>query len=160
MRAVQLASLIGFGLAGFFLAAPRLNRLNLADALSLLLSVHVFRVVALFVIQAQHDGYQISNTAVTEIVVGDLAGAAIAAVSIMLLRKGARLGVLLSWLLIFETVIDIAVGIHRKVLEPIRVGVAGPLWPVLAVFVPLMIVTLPLLAWQLITRGKDSLSNT
>jgi hypothetical protein len=120
-----------------------LRKLKPADALSLLLSVHVFRFLALFVIQAQHDGYQISNTAVTEIVVGDLVGAAIAALSIVLLRKGARLGVLFSWLLILEAVIDIAIGIYRKLREPIRIGVTGPLWPVLAFFVPLMIVTLP-----------------
>ncbi|WP_158913351.1 hypothetical protein [Caulobacter sp. S45] len=154
-----MASLILFGLAGVFLIAPRLKRLSRADALIALLSVHVFRVVALFVIQAQHDGYRISNIAVTEIVVGDLVGAAIAAVSIALLRKGARLGVLFSWLLILETIVDIAVGVHRKILEPVSVGVTGPLWPVLAFFVPLMIVTLPLLAWQLIARRKEPLAN-
>ena len=157
MRLVQLASLIVFGLAGLFLLPARLKRLGRADALIALLSVHVFRVLALFTIQAQRDGYPISNIAVTEIVVGDLLGAAIALAGILLLRGGARLGVLLSWLVIVETVVDFAVGIHRKTIEPLKVDVTGPLWPILAFFVPLVIVTLPFLAWQLVARRKEPL---
>jgi len=158
MRTAQLISLIVFGFAGLALVAPWLKRLGRADALVVLLSVHVFRVVALFEIQAQHAGYPISNIAVTEIVVGDLLGAAMALLAIVLLRARNRLGILLSWLVILETIADIAVGVHRKILEPLHADVTGIMWLVLVFFVPLMLVTLPLLAWQLIARRKAPLA--
>jgi len=157
MRIAQLVSLIAFGLVGLFLIVPWLKRRGRADALIALFSVHLFRVVALFTIQAQRDGYPISNIAVTEIVVGDLLGAAMAALAIVLLRARNRLGVVLSWLVILETIVDIGVGIHRKILEPLHADVTGIMWPVLVVFVPLMLVTLPLLVWQLIARRKEPL---
>jgi hypothetical protein len=157
MRLAQLVSLIVFGLAGLFLIAPWLKRRGRAHALIALLAVHVFRVVVLFEVQAQHNGYPISNTAVTEIVVGDLLGAAMAVVAILLLRARSSFGVILAWLVILETIVDIAVGVHRRIIEPLHADVAGIMWAILVFFVPLMLVTLPLLAWQLIVRRKEPL---
>jgi hypothetical protein len=158
MRFAQLLSLIVFAVASVWYLAPHLKRLERTQALTLLLWVHVFRYVALFTISAQHSGYPISDAAVREIVVGDLAGAAIALLAIIMLRARSTLGVLLTWLLSIETIVDFAVGVHRKILEPPTAEVQGVLWAVLAFFVPAVIVSVPLLIWQLYSRRDEPVS--
>jgi hypothetical protein len=155
MRYAQLASLIVFTVASFWYVAPFLKRPERTQALTVLLWIHVFRYVALFTISAQHEGYPISDAALQEIVVGDLTGAAIALVSILLLRARSALGLLLTWALCLETILDFAVGIHRKIIEPSTAEVQGVLWAVLAFFVPAVIVSVPLLLWQLYSRRGE-----
>src|ERR1700761_9373983 len=158
MRFAQLLSLIVFAAASAWYLAPRLKRLERRHALTALLWVHVFRYVALFTISAQHSGYPISDIAVREIVVGDLAGAAIALLAIIMLRARSTLGVLLAWVLSIETILDFAVGVHRKILEPPTADVQGVLWAILAFYVPAVIVSVPLLIWQLYSRQGESVS--
>jgi hypothetical protein len=156
MRFAQLLSLVVFTIASLWYVAPFLKRLERTQALTVLIWIHVFRYVALFTISAQHEGYPISDAAVQEIVVGDLAGAAIALLSIILLRARSNAGIFLAWVLSLETILDFAVGIHRKLIEPSTAEVQGVLWAVLAFFVPAVIVSVPLLIWQLYSRGGDS----
>jgi hypothetical protein len=162
MREAQLVSLVVLAVASFWYVAPFLGRLERMQALTVLLWVHVFRYVALVTISAQHDGYPISDAAVQEVVVGDLAGAAIALLSILFLRARSTWGLVLGWGLCLETILDFAVGIHRKIIEPSSAEVQGVLWAVLAFFVPAVIVSVPLLIWQLYSRrgepvgGSDS----
>jgi hypothetical protein len=155
MRDAQLASLVVLAVASFWYVAPFLSRLERTQALTVLLWVHVFRYVALFTISAQHNGYPISDAAVQEIVVGDLTGATIALLSILFLRAHSSLGLVLGWVLCLETILDFAVGIHRKIVEPSSAEVQGVLWAVLAFFVPAVIVSVPLLIWQLYSRRGD-----
>jgi hypothetical protein len=155
MRDAQLASLVVLAIASIWYVAPFLRRLERTQALTLLLWVHVFRYVALVTISAQHDGYPISDAAVREIVVGDLTGAAIALFSILFLRARSSLGLVLGWVLCLETILDFAIGIHRKIIEPPSAEVQGVLWAVLVFFVPAVIVSVPLLIWQLYSRRGD-----
>jgi hypothetical protein len=155
MRDAQLASLLVLVVASFWYVAPFLRRLERTQALTVLLWVHVFRYIALVTISAQHDGYPISDAAVQEIVIGDLTGAAIALFSILLLRARSSLGLVLAWVLCLETILDFAVGIHRKIIEPSSAEVHGVLWAVLVFFVPAVIVSVPLLIWQLYSRRGE-----
>ena len=158
MKYVQLFSLIVFSLGAIFFWRPALERWSRGNALISLLGVHVFRVLVLWVIPAQRGGLPVSDAAVTEIVTGDLSGAAIALVSIVALHRRSSLGIPFAWLVLIETFADIGVAIHRRLVEPLNVEPSGPLYFVLAFFVPLMLVTLPLLIWQLSSRWKEPLS--
>lgn len=62
-------------------------------------------------------------------------------------------GFWLAWLVVVETVVDLAIAIHRRRREPLKEEPSGPLWLMLAFYVPLMVVTLPVLFWLLVTRG-------
>jgi hypothetical protein len=157
MRLVQLASLAVFALGGVFIWTPWLRHLPPANALIALLSVHVFRVLVLFAISARQQGFPLSDAALTEIVGGNLAGAVIAFIAIVALYRRSRLRIPLSWLVVLETIVDLAVAIHRRIIEPLNTEPTGPLYFVLAFFVPLIIVTLPLLVWQLLARRNETL---
>ena len=156
-RIVQLVSLVGFAIISLFVL-PWLKRTSRANALVALLAAHVGRVSVLFFPAAQAAGYPISNAAVTEAVTGDLLGATLAAAAIIALLRRSRLGIPLTWLLLIETLIDFAAVIHRRVVEPPTVDPSGPLFVVVAIFAPLLLVTLPLLLWQLLARRREPLS--
>ncbi len=93
----QLLSLVVFAAIARWYVSPWLNSRARADALIALLWVHVFRYVALQVFSAQQTGFPISDGGAMEIVVGDVAGAVIAFVTIALLRRRARFAILLAW---------------------------------------------------------------
>jgi hypothetical protein len=139
--------------------APRLGKLGRADALSALLWLHVPRYVTLIMFSSQHEGYPISDLAAMEAVIGDVAGAAIAFAAIMALRYRSRLGIAMSWLLAIETTLDVIVGIHRKTVEPLWGLAGGVTWLILVFYVPLIIVGVPVLVWQLYARRNEPLSS-
>src|SRR5208282_1418401 len=93
----------------------------------------------------------ISEVAAFEIMIGGLIGAAIAFVAIILLRRRARLGVVFSWLLVIETIIDFLVGARERAIAP-RAGPTGVWWLILSFFAPMILISLPLMIWQLYTR--------
>jgi hypothetical protein len=149
----QLASLAVFTLLAVRFAAPFLNRLGRAQALIAIASIHVFRYVTLATYSAKHGGYPISDIAAIEAVVGDVVGAAIGLVTVGVLHaRWYRLGIACSWLLVFATTADFAVGIHRKALEPLWGAASGLTWFILNFYVPLIMVSLPVLVWQLCAR--------
>src|ERR1700735_4655047 len=104
MKLAQLISIVVYALLAWWYVAPYLKRLRLAEALTLLLWVHVFRYCVLYLYAAQREGYAISDAAAFERVAGDLSGAALAAFAILALRFRLRLGLALSWLVIAATV--------------------------------------------------------
>jgi hypothetical protein len=159
VRIAQLISLCIFALGAIWYARPLLRSMTRADALTALLWIHVFRYTAIFAISAQHEGLQISNTTLYEIVTGDLVGALIALLAIALLRARRGLGVILAWLVVVETLADFAFQAHRRLLEPLLQEPTGVLALVLTFLVPLVIVSLPLLAWQLTVRRNEPLTN-
>jgi hypothetical protein len=144
--------------------APWSNRVTRRDALLALLWLHVPRYVTLILLSAQHDGYPISNRAALEAIVGDVAGASIALTAIVSLHgfppRLRQVGVWLSWLLVFETTVDIIVGIVRKAHEPLWGKAGGVTWLILDFFIPALIVSIPLLVWQLLARHRESLSGS
>ena len=155
--AAQLMSLIVLGAISRWYLAPWLQRLERADALITLLWVHVFRYVALQVFSAQRDGFPISNGGAMEIVVGDVAGAVLAFVTIALLRQRARLAVPLAWVLVAETAYDTFANIRGGVSEHLMGAASGVTWMILSFFVPAVVVSGVLLIWQLIARRREAL---
>jgi hypothetical protein len=153
----QFVSLIVFGVIARWYAAPWLQSRPRADALIALLWVHVFRYVALQVFSAQRDGFPISNSGAMNIVLGDVAGAAMAFVAIILLRRGIRAGVALAWLLAAETIYDTVENIRGGIHEHLMGAAGGVTWFVLVYFVPMVIVSLVLIVWQLYSRRGEAL---
>ena len=156
----QLLSLIVFGAIARWYAVPWLRSLPRADALIALLWVHVFRYVALQVFSAQRDGFPISDGGAVEIVVGDVAGAIMAFVTIALLRRRKRLAIPLAWLLVAETAYDTVSNIHGGVREHLMGAASGVTWLILVFFVPVVVVSAVLLAWQLYSRRGEALDAT
>jgi len=153
----QLASLAVFSAVAIWYVAPWLSRQQRASALIALLWVHVFRYVALQVFSAQRDGFSISDGAALEIAAGDVAGAIIAFAAITLLRRQAFPGVVLCWLLVAETLYDTVSNISGGVREHLMGAASGVTWMILVFFVPAVVVSAALLAWQLVARRGEIL---
>jgi hypothetical protein len=155
----QLLSLVVFATMARWYVAPRLKTLGRADALVPLLWVHVFRYIALQAFSAQRDGFAISDAGLMEIVVGDVAGMVIAFAAIVALRHRARLGIPLAWLLVAETVFDTVTNIRGGIHENLMGAAGGVTWLILAFYVPLVIVSLALIIWQLYARRGEALDS-
>jgi hypothetical protein len=155
----QFISLIVFAAASRWYVVPWLNARPRADALIALLWVHVFRYVALQVFSAQHSGFPISDGGAMEIVIGDVAGAAMAFAAIVLLRWKSGIGILLAWLLAAETAYDTVTNIHGGVREHLMGAASGVTWMILVFFVPAVVVSCVLLAWQLYARRGEALDS-
>jgi hypothetical protein len=154
----QLISILTYGLIAWWYVAPWLKKLERGQALSALLWVHVFRYVVLYLYVAQREGYPISANAVTELVVGDLGGALIAIVAIVLLRYQLRLGLAFSALVIVASLADMVGGVYVRSTEPPRGEATGVWWLIFVYFAPLILVSLPLIAWQLYARRGEPLA--
>lgn len=158
--AAQLLSLFIFGTMAVWYAVPSLNARERIEALMPLLWVHVFRFLALQAFRAQKDGFPISDAHLMNIVLGDLAGMAIALAALYALRFRARIGIWLAWLLVGEFVYDTVTNIQSGVQEHLFGQSRGVSWLVVGVYVPLLIVATVLLVWQLYTRRAEPLGET
>jgi hypothetical protein len=156
----QLLSLIVFATLAIWYAAPRLKTLGRADALTVLLWIHVFRYVALQAFSAQKAGFPISDSGLMEIVVGDVAGAIIAFATIAALRYRVRLAIPLAWLLAAETIIDTFLNIRGGIHENLMGAASGVTWLILGFYVPLLIVSLALIIWQLVARRGETIDGS
>jgi hypothetical protein len=154
----QLITLFIFITLAHWYVAPWLAKRERADALIALLWVHVFRYVALQIFAAQRDGFPISTHGAMEIVVGDVGGAIIAFAAIVLLRQRALAGVALCWLLVAETATDTFLNIRGGIEEHLMGAASGVIWMILVFFVPAIIVSVGLLAWQLVARRSEPLA--
>jgi hypothetical protein len=154
----QLMSVIVFAAVARWYVAPWLRNQVRADALIALLWVHVFRYVALQVFSAQRDGFPISDGGAMDIVVGDVAGAVLAFITIALLRHRARVAIPLAWLLSAATVYDTVINIRGGVHEHLMGAASGVTWMVLTFFVPMVVVSTVLLMWQLASRRSEPLA--
>jgi hypothetical protein len=157
--AAQFISLFVFIAAAWWYVIPWLNARPRADALIALLWVHVFRYVALQVFSAQQNGFPISDDGAMEIVVGDVAGAAIAFGAIALLRRSSTLAVPLIWLLVAETAYDTVTNIRGGVREHLMGAASGVTWMILTYFVPMVVVSCVLVVGQLYTRRGERLGS-
>jgi hypothetical protein len=153
----QLITLVVYGTMAAWYLAPWLRRQQRADALIALLWIHVFRYVALQVFSARQGGFPISDGGAMAIVAGDVAGAVLAFVAIVLLRARLGLGLLLSWLLAAETAYDVVDNIRDGIHEHLMGAAGGLTWLILVFFVPAVIVSTVLLVWQLYSRHGEAL---
>jgi hypothetical protein len=153
----QLVTLLVFIVIARWYVAPWLAARGRAEALIALLWIHVFRYVALQIFAAQREGFPISMDGALEIVIGDVGGAIIAFAAIVLLRRRASAGLVICWLLIAETATDTFLNIRGGVEEHLMGAATGVTWMILVFFVPAIIVSLGLMAWQLVARRHDAL---
>jgi hypothetical protein len=155
--AAQFISLFLLITAARWYVISWLNNRPRADALIALLWVHAFRYVALQVFSAQQSGFPISDEGAMEIVIGDVAGAAIAFGAIVLLRRRSGFAIPLIWLLVVETAYDTVTNIHGGVREHLMGAASGVTWMILVFYVPMVIVSCGLIVWQLYARKGESL---
>jgi hypothetical protein len=159
MKQAQLISILVYALLAWWYVAPYLKRLRFGQALTVVLWFHVFRYCVLYIYVARQEGYPISHAALTELVFGDLAGAALAMIAIVALRFRLRIGLAISWLVIVVTVGDALTGIYQRSIEPSRPDAMGVWWLIFVFFAPAILISLPLLGWQLVTRRAEPLSD-
>lgn len=154
----QLITLLVFITLARWHVAPWLAKRERAEALIALLWIHVFRYVALQIFVAQRDGFPISTGGALEIVIGDVGGAIIAFIAIVLLRQRAFAGAVLCWILVVETATDTFLNIRGGIEEHLMGAASGVTWMILVFFVPAIIVSIGLLVWQLISRRHEALT--
>lgn len=155
---IQFISIVAYGLIAWWYVAPWLKKLSKRQALTAPLWIHVFRYVSLYLPVARHEGYAISSNVLTVVVIGDLSGAMLAIMGIILLRTRSRLGPVITGLVIIASIIDFAVGTYFRAIEPATVEATGVWWLIFVFFAPLVIISLPLIAWQLYARRGEPLS--
>jgi hypothetical protein len=153
----QLASLIAFIALARWYVLPWLNSRSRASALTALLWVHVFRYVALQIYSAQAGGFPMSASSARAVVIGDVGGALLAFIAILLLRRGSRAAIPLIWLLVAETAFDTVTNVRDGMREHLMGAASGVTWMVLVFFVPLVVVSAALLGLQLAARRREEL---
>jgi hypothetical protein len=154
----QLLSVIIFAAAAVWYIAPRLRRLARADALILPLWVGVFRFVTLQTASAQQAGFPISDAGRNQVIVAGLIGTSLAFAAIVALRFRLRFAVPMAWLFVLETVVDVARNVADGMRERLFGLASGVTWMVLSFYVPLVLVSVGLLIWQLWVRRREPLA--
>ena len=155
--AAQFGSLFVYIMMTRWHVAPWLRTLSRADALIALLWIHVFRYVALQTYSAQHSGFPISDQGMRDIVLGDVGGAILAFLAIALLQVRSQLGLIPAAILVVETAYDTVTNIHGGMQEHLLGAASGPTWFILAFYVPAVVVSAVLIAWQLLSRYREPL---
>ena len=155
---VQILNLFAFLTIALWFVVPRLRNLSRVNALMALVSVHLGRTLALQIYASQAAGMKVSDTFRDRVVVGDLAGWAIAIALLFSLRYRSRLSVPLTWLLIAETVFDLGSSTIEGIQEGVIGSANGTTWLIVAFYVPVMQVSLGLTVWQLLTRRSEPLT--
>jgi hypothetical protein len=148
-------SFVVFATAAAWYAAPRIRALPLAAAITPLLWIHAFRYVALQIFSSQTFGFAIPDGTRDAIVYGDLLGMALALATLYALRFRSRLAVPLAWVFVVATVIDLGNAAVAGIREELFDKAADVTWMILTFYVPLLWVSVVLVAWRLWThRGE------
>ena len=155
-----LISLVVYSLIAIWYVVPWLKKLDKRQALTAPLWVHVFRYVTLYLLVARGEGYAISNQVLNVVVIGDLSGAVLALAGIIFLRLRLRLGPIFAALVLIASIADFAVGTYVRSQVGQDPEATGVWWLVFVFFAPLVLVTLPLLGWQLYQRRGEGLSSS
>lgn len=156
----QISSLFVFVTIARWYVVPWIRSRDRADALIPLLWVHAFRYVALQAYSAQQAGFPISDEGRDHIVYGDVTGMILAMIAIAALRHRARWSIPLVWLLVAETATDTVTNVIGGIREHLFGAASGVTWMVLSFYVPLLMVSLGLLVWQLLTRRGEPLAGS
>jgi hypothetical protein len=154
----QSLNLVAFIILAFWYAVPWLKSRSRVNALTVLILVHLGRTLALQLYSSQQAGMVISDSSRDHVVVGDVAGWALALVILFCLRYRARVTIPLIWLLIVETIFDIGSGTLEGIRDNAMGNLWGTTWLVVAIYVPLMMVSLGLTVWQLLSRRHENLT--
>jgi hypothetical protein len=150
-------SFVIFILVAVWYAAPWMNRRPLVVALSVPLWIHAFRHVALQVFSARQFGFHIPENLASQIAWGDVAGGVLAVVALWLLRSRSRAAIVVIWLFVVETVVDFINASVISIRERTSETAHALTWLILNLYVPLLVVSLGLLVWQLVSRHSEAL---
>jgi hypothetical protein len=148
-------SFVAFALACAWYVAPWVKTRTLAQALTALVWVHVFRYVALQIHSAQKFGFAVSDGGKNEIAYGDLFGALLALAAIVALRHRAGVARLLVWVLVIESVVDLTNAGVLGLRENLFASASGVTWLILTFYVPMLWISLALIVWQLLSRRSE-----
>ena len=152
-------SLVVYSLIAIWYVVPWLKKLDKRQALTAPLWIHVFRYLALYLLVARREGYAISEQVLNVVVVGDLSGAVLALTGIILLRMRSRLGPIFVALVLIASIIDIVVGSYFRSIHGQDPEATGVWWLVFVFFAPAVLVSMPLLGWQLYKRRGEALTS-
>ena len=161
MSAAALASVLSFAVFAIMAVvylAPWLAAKPRADALIPLVWVHAFRHVALQIYSAQKFGFAVSDGARDQIAGGDVAAMILAVVSIVALQYRMRIAPVLVWILVAETIVDLVNATIAGAREQLFAAASGLTWLILTFYVPLLWVSIGLIAWQLYSRRHEPLA--
>ncbi len=125
---------------------------SLVNAMWPLVAIHCGRTIALQLYSAQANGYEISNQARDEIIWGDQLGAILALATLVALWKAPKFARPLAWILVVATVIDLANALIVGIQNELLAAATDVSWMILTFYVPLLWVTIGLVAWLLWTR--------
>lgn len=153
----------GFSFLVYILAAvwyigPWIGRRSLADALSVLVWVHVFRYIALEIFSAEKFGWNIPDDVADQIIYGDVISTVIAIIALVALRYRLQAARWIVWLLVVVTVVDLANAGVQGASNELFEDTFGVPWLILVFYVPALWVTAVMMAWQLVTRRREPLA--
>jgi hypothetical protein len=159
--AAALASVLSFAMfvtIAVLHVAPWLAAQQRAEALTPLLWVHAFRYVALQIYSAQQFGFTVSDAARDQIATGDVICMALAVISTVALHYRVRMAPVLVWALVAATIVDLVNATIAGVREQLFATASGLTWLILTFYVPLLWVSIGLIAWQLYSRRQEPLA--
>lgn len=154
----QVISFVLLITATVLFVGPWMNRKPLSVALIVPLWVHAFRYVALQIFSAQHFGFAISDVLASEIAWGDVAATVLAVAGLWLVHYRSPVAKLVVWALVIESVIDLANATVGGVRENALETAFGVTWLILSLYVPGLWVSTALMAWLLVRRRREALT--
>jgi hypothetical protein len=140
--------------AAIWYAAPWMKRHSLATALTAPLWIHALRQVAMQIFSARKFGFDVPLSLAREIAWGDVAGALLALTCLWLLRYRSRWARVVLWIFVVETVVDLVNATIQGIRNEVFTTANGVTWVILNFYVPLLWVTLALIAWRLISPDE------
>lgn len=155
---VQACNLLAFVLVAMWFVVPRLREISRVDALIALVSIHLGRTLCLQIYSSQDAGFRVPDDFRDHVVLGDMAGWALAVIILICLHYRSRLAVPLIWVLISETVLDLASSTFEGIRGGAIASANGTTWLIVAFYVPVMQVALGLTIWQLLVRRNERLA--
>ena len=132
---------------------------SLGDALTPLVAIHTGRSVALQLYSAQSNGFEVSDGLRNEIIWGDQLGTVLAILTLLALWKAPTLVRPVGWLLVVATVVDLANALIGGIREELMARATDVSWMILTFYVPLLWVSIGLVAWLLATRSGEAPAN-
>ena len=158
MVASLIATAIAFVLAAVFAAwyaVPWMRQRPAVVTIAACLWVHALRIVALQIYSAHRFGFDIPLAAAHQIAWGDVLGACLAVLGIWLLRRRSTVAVAVLWLFVIETAVDLLYGTVIGIGHHATDTAHDLTWVILNFYVPVLWVTLVLVAWQLVMRRSE-----
>jgi hypothetical protein len=136
---------------------PWMRQCSAAVAIGACLWVHTLRIVALQIYSARRFGYDIPASMANQIAWGDVVGACLALLALWLLRRRSVAAVPVIWLFVIETTLDFLNAAALAIRHHSARTAHDLSWVILNFYVPVLLISLALATWQLITRRAELL---